>query len=101
MLCLVKFSCVYVTFYYINLDTRFVMYKRQWSIWTWTCSTSAAPSSLFHVPSGFAYYVAQDIRQMSREQERETVYNPSCTKGAQGRQLCRARRKVLCLIKRH
>ena len=27
----------------------------------------AAPSSLFHVPNGFAYYLAQDIRQMSRE----------------------------------
>ena len=43
------------------------------NIWTWTCSTSAAPSSLFHIPNGFAYYVAQSIRQMSREQERETV----------------------------
>ena len=47
------------------------MYKRQYSIWTWT---SAVPSSLFHVPNGSAYYVAQDIR----EQERETVYNPFC-----------------------
>ena len=54
------------------------MYKRQYSIWTWNFSTSAAPSSLFHVPNGFAYYVAQDIRQMSREQERETVYSPVC-----------------------
>ena len=54
------------------------MYKRQKSIWTGTCSTSAAPSSLFHIPNGFAYYVAQDIRQMSREQERETVCSPVC-----------------------
>ena len=38
----------------------------------------AAPSSLFHVPHGFAYYVAQDICQMSREQEREIVYSPVC-----------------------
>ena len=79
MLCLVKFSCVRVTFYCINLDARLVVYKRQWGIWTWTCGTSAtseAPSSLFHVPDGFAYYVAQDSRQMSREQEREIVYSP-------------------------
>ena len=54
------------------------MHKRKLSIWTWTCSTSAAPSSLFHVPNGFAYYVAQDIRQMSREQEHQTVYSPVC-----------------------
>ena len=44
----------------------------------WTCSTSAAPSSLFHVPNGFANYIAQDNRQMSREYERETVYMPVC-----------------------
>ena len=31
------------------------------------CSTSAALSSLLHVPNGFAYYIAQEIRQMSRE----------------------------------
>ena len=42
------------------------------------CSTSAAPSSLFHVPNGFAYYIAQDIRQMSSEYECETVYVPVC-----------------------
>ena len=66
------------------------------SVWIWTCSTSAAASSLFHVPNGFAYYVAQDIRHVSREQERETVYSPVCPR----RQLCRARRKVQCLIKR-
>ena len=76
MLCLVKFSCVCVTFYCIDLDARLVMNKRQWGIWTWTCSTSAAPPSLFHIPNGFAYYLEQDIRQMSREQERETVYSP-------------------------
>ena len=35
-------------------------------------------SSLFHVPNGFTYYVAQDIRQMLREQGRETVYSPIC-----------------------
>ena len=60
------------------------MYKMmQYSIWTWTWSTSAAPSSLFHVPNGFVCFVAQDICQMSREQERETVYSPVCkAKGA-------------------
>ena len=74
---------VCVTFYCINLDARLVMYQRQHSIWTWICSTSAAPSSLFHDPNGFAYYVAQDTRQMSREQKRETVYSPVCkAKGA-------------------
>ena len=79
MLCLVKSSIVCVTFYCINLDARLAMYKRHYSIWTWTCSTSAVPSSLFHVPNGSAYYVAQDIR----EQERETVYSPFCkAKGA-------------------
>ena len=54
------------------------MYKRQYSIWTWTRRTSAAPPSLFHVPNGFAYYVGQYIRPMSREQERETVFSPLC-----------------------
>ena len=49
------------------------MYKRQYIIWTWIYSTSAAPSRLFHVPNVFAYYLAQNIRQMSREKERETV----------------------------
>ena len=33
---------------------------------------------MFHVPNGFAYYIAQDIRQMWREEERETVYRPVC-----------------------
>ena len=48
------------------------------------CGTSAAPSSLFHVPNGFAYYIAQDIRQMSREYERETVYIPVCKAKGEG-----------------
>ena len=33
---------------------------------------------MFHVPNGFTYYIAQDVREMSREQERETVYSPVC-----------------------
>ena len=40
-------------------------------IWDWPQPAKGCPHSrhrsLFNVPNGFAYYVAQDIRQMSRE----------------------------------
>ena len=60
--------------------------------------------SLFHVPNGFAYYIAQEIRQMSPDRNVKQSTCPSAKLRAllstAVRQLRWARRKVRCLIQR-